>query len=160
MPIVDLETNLIISDLFKDSQKDPHGDINPVGYIQRFALNTSLTLNYGLRIGGTINDALLREIVTVEKEIGNLRSTSHNWQDYVPLLRLLPSSNDIAKDMRVRRDKYMTYLLSELRKRIAAGTDKPCITGNILKDPEAKLNEGKSAVNWASRSANISSKLK
>lgn len=28
-----------------------------------------------------------------------------------------------------------------LKKRIAEGTDKPCITGNILKDPEAKLND-------------------
>ena len=160
MPIVDLETNLIVSDMFKDGQKNSHGDINPVGYIQRFALNTSLTLNYGLRIGGTINDALLREVVTVEKEIGNLRSTSHNWQDYVPLLRLRPSSNDIAKDMRVRRDKYMTHLLSELRKRIAAGTDKPCITGNILKDPEAKLNEGRKPIICTEPSANDSSKLK
>jgi phenylacetate 2-hydroxylase len=30
-----------------------------------------------------------------------------------------------------------------LKERITKGTDKPCITGNILKDPEAKLNEGK-----------------
>lgn len=28
-----------------------------------------------------------------------------------------------------------------LKQRIKDGTDKPCITGNILKDPEAKLNE-------------------
>ena len=28
-----------------------------------------------------------------------------------------------------------------LKQRIKEGTDKPCITGNILKDPEAKLNE-------------------
>ena len=30
-----------------------------------------------------------------------------------------------------------------LKERIANGTDKPCITGNVLKDPEAKLNEGR-----------------
>lgn len=30
-----------------------------------------------------------------------------------------------------------------LKKRIEEGTDKPCITGNVLKDPEAKLNHGK-----------------
>jgi phenylacetate 2-hydroxylase len=29
-----------------------------------------------------------------------------------------------------------------LKERIANGTDKPCITGNVLKDPEAKLNHG------------------
>lgn len=143
MPIVDLETNLITKDLFHDSQRTKSHELNPRGYICRFALNTSLTLNYGLRIGGTINDELLNEVVIVEREIGNLRSTSHNWQDYVPLLRLLPSGDDKAKEMRVRRDKYLTYLLDQLRKRIAEGTDKPCITGNILKDPEAKLTEGK-----------------
>ena len=31
-----------------------------------------------------------------------------------------------------------------LKERIADGTDKPCITGNVLKDPEAKLNDGES----------------
>lgn len=36
----------------------------------------------------------------------------------------------------------MTKLLGMLKERIANGTDKPCITGNILKDPEAKLNDG------------------
>ena len=41
---------------------------------------------------------------------------------------------------RMRRNK----LLSMLKERIADGTDKPCITGNVLKDPEAKLNDGKS----------------
>lgn len=144
MPIVDLETNHIVKDIFKDGQATDQAEINPRGYISRFALNTSLTLNYGLRIGGTINDELLNEVVTVEREIGNFRSTSHNWQDYVPLLRILPSSDDKAKEMRSRRDKYMTYLLDRLRKRIAEGTDKPCITGNILKDPEAKLTESQS----------------
>lgn len=145
MPIVDLETNLIVKEMLGDSQLANTNDINPVEYIQRFALNTSLTLNYGLRIGGTIDDDLLREVVTVEREIGNLRSTSHNWQDYVPLLRLRPSSDRAAKEMRQRRDKYLSYLLGELQRRLREGTDKPCITGNILKDPEAKLNEGKRA---------------
>jgi phenylacetate 2-hydroxylase len=141
MPIVDLETNHIVKDILKDSTATDRDEINPRGYICRFALNTSLTLNYGLRIGGTINDELLNEVVTVEREIGNLRSTSNNWRDYVPLLRLLPNGDDKAKEMRGRRDTYMTYLLAQLRNRIAEGTDKPCITGNILKDPEATLTE-------------------
>ena len=38
----------------------------------------------------------------------------------------------------------MDRLLKGLKERIELGTDKPCITGNILKDPEAKLNEGTS----------------
>lgn len=52
--------------------------------------------------------------------------------------------NTEAEEFRVRRDKYLTYLLDILKDRIAKGTDKPCITGNIIKDPEAKLNDGKS----------------
>jgi phenylacetate 2-hydroxylase len=49
-------------------------------------------------------------------------------------------------EYRERRDKYLTFLLNKLKKQIAEGTDKPCITGNILKDPEAKLNESKSTL--------------
>ena len=35
----------------------------------------------------------------------------------------------------------MDKLLNMLKDKVANGTDKPCITGNILKDPEAKLND-------------------
>ncbi len=126
MPIIDLESMSSIRELFKDS-KDGAVDINPTAYFQRFALNTSLTLNYGIRIEGNVDDELLREIVDVERGVSNFRSTSNQWQDYIPLLRIVPKMNlDVLKD------------------RIAKGTDKPCITGNILKDPEAKLNEGMS----------------
>ena len=142
MQIVDLEANESIKELLTDS-KDGVVDIDPNAYFQRFALNTSLTLNYGIRIHGSIDNELLKEIVLVEREVSNFRSTSNNWQDYVPLLRLWPSRNTQAKEFRERRDKYMTLLLNMLRDKIAKGTDKPCITGNILKDPEAKLSEGK-----------------
>jgi phenylacetate 2-hydroxylase len=118
-------------------------DVNPTSYFQRFALNTSLTLNYGFRIEGNVNDELLREIVAVERGVSNFRSTSNNWQDYVPLLRIFAKTNNEAQDFRARRDSYMTYLLEILKDRMAKGTDKPCITGNILKDPEAKLNDGR-----------------
>lgn len=141
MPVIDLESVVSIKELLDDS-KNGTVDINPIAYFQRFALNTSLTLNYGTRINGKINDALLNEICDVERGISLLRSTSNNWQDYVPLLRWLPSANKEAVEYRERRDRYLTFLLKRLKEEIAAGTDKPCITGNILKDPEAKLNEG------------------
>ena len=51
-------------------------------------------------------------------------------------------TNTKAEEYRLRRDKYLGDMLNDLKDRIAQGTDKPCITGNILKDPEAKLNEG------------------
>jgi phenylacetate 2-hydroxylase len=60
MPIVDLESCLAIKDLVKDSQNGTV-DLDPRKYFHRFALNTSLTLNYGIRIDGSINQELLRE---------------------------------------------------------------------------------------------------
>ncbi|TVY28201.1 Phenylacetate 2-hydroxylase [Lachnellula hyalina] len=140
MPIIDLESNVSIRELLEDSGNGKK-DIDPVAYFQRFALNTSLTLNYGSRIDGKIDDALLQEICDVERAISNFRSTSNNWQDYIPLMRVLPSSSSGAVEYRERRDKYLTFLLNKLKKQIQEGSDKPCITGNILKDPEAKLNE-------------------
>lgn len=142
MPIIDLEANTSIKELYRDSQNGTL-DVNPTAYFQRFALNTSLTLNYGFRIEGNVDDQLLKEICDVERGVSNFRSTSNNWQDYIPLLRILPKMNNEAEEFRARRDKYLTFLLDMLKDRIAKGTDKPCITGNILKDPEAKLNDGK-----------------
>ena len=145
MPIIDLESNVSIKELLADS-KNGEVDINPIGYFQRFALNTSLTLNYGIRIHGNIDNKLLKEIVHVEREVSNFRSTSNNWQDYIPLLRLWPSRNNEAEEYRVRRDKYLTLLLDMLKEKMAKKEDKPCITGNILKDPDAKLNDGRSNI--------------
>ena len=142
MPIIDLESTTSIKELLKDSQNGTV-DVNPTAYFQRFALNTSLTLNYGFRIEGNVDDHLLQEIVAVERGVSNFRSTSNNWQDYVPLLRMFAKQSNEAQEFRARRDKYMTFLLSMLKERIGNGTDKPCITGNILKDPEAKLNDGR-----------------
>lgn len=142
MPILDLESLVSIQELLDDC-KDGTNDIDPTPYFARFALNTSLTLNYGFRIDGDVKSELLQEITHVEREISNFRSTSNNWQDYVPMLRLWNKQNSEAESYRGRRDKYLTDLLNDLKSRIANGTDKPCITGNILKDPEAKLNEGK-----------------
>ncbi|RDW71863.1 hypothetical protein BP5796_07897 [Coleophoma crateriformis] len=140
MPIIDLECNVSIKELLQDSQ-DGKKDIDPIAYFQRFALNTSLTLNYGSRIDGNVDDELLKEICDVERAISNFRSTSNNWQDYIPLMRMFPKANTEAVEYRARRDRYLTLLLNNLKKQIAEGSDKPCITGNILKDPEAKLNE-------------------
>lgn len=141
MPIIDFESNASIKELLDDSGNG-RTDVNPISYFQRYALNTSLTLNYGTRVD---EKELLQEIYHVERAISNFRSTSNNWQDYIPLLRLWPSRSNEAVEYRERRDKYLTYLLNRLKEKIANGTDKPCITGNILKDPEAKLNLSKSS---------------
>jgi phenylacetate 2-hydroxylase len=60
MPIVDLESCLAIKDMVQDS-KGGTVDVDPRKYFHRFALNTSLTLNYGIRIDGSIDQELLRE---------------------------------------------------------------------------------------------------
>jgi phenylacetate 2-hydroxylase len=142
MPLIDLESTVSIKELLSDS-KGGEIDLDPRAYWQRYALNTSLTLNYGYRIDGTVDAPLLKEIVDVERGVGNFRSTSNNWQDYVPLLRLFPQQSNEANAFRKRRDVYMDRLLATLEEKIAKGTDKPCITGNIIKDPEAKLSRGK-----------------
>lgn len=141
MPILDLESTVSIKELLEDC-KGGTQPVDPNPYFSRFALNTSLTLNYGYRIDGSIDSELLREVTHVEREISNFRSTSNNWQDYVPLLRLWGAQSSSAQEYRQRRDKYLTDMLDHLKGEIAKGTDKPCITGNILKDPEAKLNLG------------------
>ncbi|KAJ9668555.1 hypothetical protein H2201_001197 [Coniosporium apollinis] len=140
MPIIDLESTVSIKEMLEDS-KGGEVDIDPNWYWARFALNTSLTLNYGIRIDGSIEDELLKEITHVERMVSNFRSTSNNWQDYIPMLRLLPTLSKEPQEYRHRRDVYLTKLLEMLKQRIAEGTDKPCITGNVLKDPEAKLSE-------------------
>ena len=141
MPLIDLESTVSIKELLSDS-KGGQIDLDPRAYWQRYALNTSLTLNYGYRIDGNKDAPLLKEIVDVERGVGNFRSTSNNWQDYVPLLRLFPSQSNEAIKFKNRRDVYMDRLLNTLEDKIKNGTDKPCITGNIMKDPEAKLNRG------------------
>ena len=144
MPFIDYEATRSIKEMMLDSQGG-RVDVDPNPYFQRYALSTSLTLNYGIKIDGNINDDMLQEITHVEREIGNFRSTSHNWQDYIPLMRLWPSNNKKPLEYKKRRGAYMNNLLSILKQRIADGTDRPCITGNILKDPEAKLNDGQCA---------------
>ena len=76
MSIVDHECTVSIRELICDS-KNGELDIDPISYFQEFALNTSLTLNYGERVNDT---ELLKEIFHVERVISNLRSTSNNWQ--------------------------------------------------------------------------------
>ncbi|KJX95502.1 cytochrome P450 phenylacetate 2-hydroxylase like protein [Zymoseptoria brevis] len=140
MPIIDYESIKSIKEMLQDSQQGQI-DIDPNPYFQRYALSTSLTLNYGIKIEGNIDDGMLQEIVHVEREVSNFRSTATNWADYIPMLRLLPGGSDKPLEYKKRRAAYMHKLLGMLKSRIADGTDAPCISGNVLKDPEAKLTD-------------------
>ncbi|CAF0960268.1 unnamed protein product [Rotaria sordida] len=139
MPLIDSESYSAINEILKECE-DGRIDINISPHLQRFALNTSLMLNYGTRFSSSF-DALLKEIVEVEAAISRFRSTSNNWQDYIPLLRFFSTKSSEANSYRLRRDHYLEILLGGLKKDIANGTERSCITGNILKDPSAKLNE-------------------
>jgi phenylacetate 2-hydroxylase len=136
----DLESYCILRDLFNDS-KNGSLEISVRPYIQRFALNTTLTLCYGIRMDNVYDD-MLREILHVGSAISLLRSASENYQDYVPLLRYFPNNekNRRSKELRDRRDRYLNFLLDKVRDMIGRGTDKPCISAAILKDEETKLS--------------------
>jgi len=142
LPVLDRESMASIRELWDDVRTIPNGEIDPRIYFQRFSLNTGLSLNYGTRIDGTTENGLLREILHVEKKIAAFRSTSNNWQDYVPVLRLWATKNIEAEGYRIRRDRYLTRLLNTLKENIENGTDKPCIAGTVLRNPENPVSEG------------------
>ncbi|KAJ9209437.1 hypothetical protein DTO166G4_8970 [Paecilomyces variotii] len=138
-PMFDLESYCIVRDLHRDS-KNGALELNIRPFIQRYALNTTLTLCYGIRMD-EVYDELLREILYVGSAISLLRSASENYQDYIPILRYVPNNkkNSRSKELRSRRDNYLNLLLDKVRAMIRQGTDKPCISGAILKDEETKL---------------------
>ncbi|KAJ6110875.1 hypothetical protein N7486_003110 [Penicillium sp. IBT 16267x] len=109
-PMFDLESYCILRDLHLDSSNGAV-EISVRPYIQRYALNTTLTLCYGIRMDAVYDD-LLREI---------LHKTAR------------------SKELRDRRDVYLNLLLDKVREMIKKGTDKPCISAAILKDEETKL---------------------
>ncbi len=139
MSIVDVESCSTINEILKDCD-DGRKDISIFRHIQRLTLNISLMLNYGTRFTSSL-DKLLEEIFEIQEAIGKFRSTSDNWQDYIPLLRLFPSKSTETDSYRLRRNDYLKLLLDGLKKEIASGTDRPCIIGHILKDPSVKLTE-------------------
>ncbi|KAK3073830.1 hypothetical protein LTR53_004237 [Teratosphaeriaceae sp. CCFEE 6253] len=139
-PMFDLETYCIVRDLVRDSDGgEVYLNIRP--YLQRYALNTTLTLCYGIRMDEVYDD-LLREVLEVGSAISLLRSASENYQDYIPLLRYLPNNEKTqrGKSLQGRRDKYLNQLLHTVRDMITKGTDKPCVSAAILKDEETKLS--------------------
>lgn len=137
---LDVETKDFVAELYKygHAGKTP---VDPMAMIQRLSLSLALTLNWGVRVASHEED-LFDEITHVEEEISKFRSTTGNLQDYVPLLRLNPfnMSSAKAKEMRDRRDKYLTGLNRDLDDRMEKGTHQPCIQANVILDKESKLN--------------------
>ena len=135
----DLESYCIIRDLFRDTKVGTK-ELYPRPYFQRYALNTSLTLCYGVRMD-TMAEALLSEIQDVGTEIELLRSASENLQDYIPILRWLPNNakKRRAKELRARRDQYLDQLMSRTEDMVKKGIDNSCVASATYKEEEAKL---------------------
>lgn len=96
-------------------------------------------------------NTVFAEMVHVETEISRLRDTSQNYENYIPILRPIKTvaawvglrDGHYMADIGRRRVGYHKVLLENLRAEVARGVDKPCIQGNVLKDPESKgMSEG------------------
>jgi 3-hydroxyphenylacetate 6-hydroxylase len=140
VPHIDLETRVYLREFLEYGDAGKKA-IDPMPMIQRLSLSLALTLNWGTRLASQDSE-LFKEITHVEEEVSKFRSTTGNLQDYIPLLRWNPFSfgSKKARDMRRRRDVYLRALNEELDRKMRDGTDEPCIQGNVLRDPEAKLS--------------------
>lgn len=140
VPHLDRETRVFLSEALRDGESGKKG-VNPMPLFLRMNMSVGLTLHWGTRMES--QNELFHEIVSVEDTISNFRSTTGNLQDYIPLLRLNPwnTHSEEAKDMKIRRDRYMQILDKDLDDRIAKGTHKPCIRANVLVDEEARLTK-------------------
>ncbi|KAI8956492.1 cytochrome P450 [Daldinia sp. FL1419] len=152
-PILDLESRALTLDVLS-SCKGGDASVDILDLTRKFALNLSLTLAYGTRVEDVKDlhrDLVISEIIYIEEEISKFRNPTSNFSNYIPLLRPL---NTIAGWLRLQKSSHMAdvgkrryayhhVLQEKLKRDIADGVDRPCIQGNVLKDPESKgLTEG------------------
>ena len=145
IPLIDTETRDFVQE-FLDFGEGGAKQVDPMPMIQRLSLSLALTLNWGVRMKSR-DDELFDEITEVEEEVSKFRSTTGNPQDYIPILRWVPGwlkgggGAGKAKEYRYRRDVYLKKLNGDLEKRMSEGWEGKCIQANVMRDPEAKLNE-------------------
>ncbi|KAI8958662.1 cytochrome P450 [Daldinia sp. FL1419] len=141
VPYLDLETKTFLLDLLNYGKSGTVA-VDPLPLVQRVSLSLMTTINWGVRIE-SINDGLFREIVSVEEGLNKARSTVGNTQDHIPFLRLNPLNPNSAKarELRKRRDNYLSALNRDLAEKVEKGTNMPCIQASVIKYKEAQLNE-------------------
>ncbi|KAI0004414.1 cytochrome P450 [Xylariaceae sp. FL0662B] len=153
LPIIDLESRAFLLDILSNCKggKEP---LDVLNIARKFALNLSLTLAYGTRVEDVKDlhrDLMISEILYIEDEISKFRNPTSNFSNYIPLLRPLNSvagrlglqRGSHMADIGRRRYAYHHVLQEKLREDISNGVDRPCIQGNVLKDPESKgLTDG------------------
>lgn len=140
VPHIDAETRILLKEALENGKAGKQA-FDPIPLFLRMNLSLGFTLHWGSRVE-TQSD-LFREIIYCENAISNFRSTTSNWQDYVPALRLNPFSlvSAKARDISARRASYMSKMDRELDEKLENGSYKSCIRANVKLDPEGKLNE-------------------
>ncbi|KAI9751561.1 MAG: hypothetical protein M4579_006016 [Chaenotheca gracillima] len=138
--VIDLESYCVVRDLEKNSQLGTV-EVSVKHLMQRYALNTTLTLCYGIRMDAVYDD-MLSEILEVGHAISLLRGASENFQDYVPMMRYFPNNE---KDRRsrtlcARRDQYLESLLRTAKEKIEQGIANDSVYAAVLKDEETPLS--------------------
>jgi 3-hydroxyphenylacetate 6-hydroxylase len=121
---IDEETCQLVHDLASRDSVDS-SDLKLL--VSRAQLSLALTICYDRRM--PLKDPLTREIIEVEDILNRLRSTSSNFQDYVPLFRYWPwnSAKLLAVQARKRRDAYLDTINAETEKRMEAGEIRECL---------------------------------
>ncbi|KAK5115402.1 hypothetical protein LTR85_009862 [Meristemomyces frigidus] len=148
-PILNLEAREFLKSLLEIAEGGER-TVDFLPAVKRFTLNLSLTLNYGTRVSSLklmTDDRLMQEIMYVEDEISNLRDTSKNYANYIPLLRYWqPVQQTLgwgkqkkghAADIGKRRLEYNRVLQRRLEDEVRRDVDNACIQGSVLRDPEA-----------------------
>ena len=140
IPLIDELSCDLIRDLIQ-SGKSGTVAFDPKASMQRSILDLTLTLNYGTKLPK--NEELISELIQIEHQVAQLRASTGSSQDFVPILRWNPFSRKsaFARETNRRRLVYLNRFNRELEDRIKVHKDKPCIQGNVLKDPDAKLND-------------------
>ena len=138
IPLIDELSRELVAELLENGKA---GEIayDPKPLLQNSILDLTMTLNYGERLPKDSFD----ELTSVEHNVSRLRGPIGSPADYLPILRWSPinSRSAFAKETGRRRLLYLNRFNRELEDRIKDGKEKSSIQANVLKDPEAKLND-------------------
>lgn len=113
-PMSDLESFCIVRD-------SNHGqlELSIRPYIQRYALNTTLTLCYGIRMHN-VYGTMLREILEVGSAISLMRSAFENYQDYIPPCYLPRNEKTSQSRIYATEEMYVSLTRSRFAQRSSA----------------------------------------
>jgi 3-hydroxyphenylacetate 6-hydroxylase len=139
-PLINATSQDFIQDLL---EKGRAGQVSfsPKRSILNTVLDLTMTVNYGTRLPK--EEALFAELIEVEDQVSRLRSVTGSFQDYIPFLQWNPINfkSSSARSTNSRRLAYLNRFSEEHKEQMQLGKDKPCIQGNVLRDPDHKFTE-------------------